>query len=56
MVLFILNVKKIKGAAHENSDVDIMCKRAFYSAIYKTAGFTASGFHLVKFLWNLSGL
>ena len=40
MVLFTLNVKKIKGAAHEYSNVDIVCKRAFYRAIYKAAGFT----------------
>ena len=28
MVLFTHNVKKINGAAHENGDVDDMCKRA----------------------------
>ena len=27
MVLFRLDVKKIKGAAHKNSDVDGVCKR-----------------------------
>ena len=27
IVLFICNVKKIKGAAHKNSDVDGTCKR-----------------------------
>ena len=34
-----LHVKKIKNAAHENSNVDIMCKRAFYSAIYTNCRF-----------------
>ena len=27
-VLFTHNVKKIKGAAHKNGDIDDMCKRA----------------------------
>ena len=29
MVLFTHNVKKIKGAAHTNGDVDDTCKRGF---------------------------
>ena len=29
MVLFTHDVKKIRDAAHKNSDVDGMCKRAF---------------------------
>ena len=29
MVVFTYNVKKIKGAAHKNGEVDGMCKRAF---------------------------
>ena len=31
MVLFIYNVKKIKGAAHKNDDVDGTCKRTLES-------------------------
>ena len=33
MVLFTRNVKKIKGAAHKNGEVEGMCKRAFNCAI-----------------------
>ena len=29
MVLFTHKVKKIKGAAHKNGNIDSMCKRAF---------------------------
>ena len=32
MALFTLDVKKIKGAAHKNVDVDGTCKRDFRSA------------------------
>ena len=35
MVLFTQNFKKIKGAAHENCDVDSTCKQPLQNKIFK---------------------
>ena len=52
MVLFTHNVKKIKGAAHKNGDVDGKCRRTLYAIVLTVILFHRSWTYLASPLVN----
>ena len=50
MVLFTLNIKKIKGAAHKNGISDDTCKQGFTATTQKNTRYNGNTLWLWKYI------